>query len=76
MIDALSSRSAGEWASDLGEAGVPAGPVNDIEQAFALADQVGLDMRVDVDGLAQVANPIRMSAKPATYRRRPPRLET
>ncbi|CAM3441303.1 CaiB/BaiF CoA transferase family protein [Dermacoccus barathri] len=76
MNDALSSRSAGEWASDLGEAGVPAGPVNDIEQAFALADQVGLDMRVDVDGLAQVANPIRMSATPATYRRRPPRLET
>ena len=76
MNDALSSRSAGEWASDLGEAGVPAGPVNDIEQAFALADQVGLHMRVDVDGLAQVANPIRMSATPASYRRRPPRLET
>ena len=53
---------------------MPAGPVNDLAQAFALAESVGLDMRVDVEGVAQVANPIRMSATPATYRRRPPSL--
>ena len=34
-----------------------------------------ITLRVDVEGVAQVANPIRMSATPASYRRRPPRLE-
>lgn len=74
MADALVPEGAQTWATRLGAVRVPAGPVNDIEQAFALADEVGLPMRVEVDGLAQVANPIRMSATPATYRSRPPRM--
>lgn len=73
MTEVLAGDGAEAWAARLGEAGVPAGPVNDLAQAFALAEQVGLDMRVDVEGVAQVAHPIRMSATPATYRRRPPR---
>lgn len=71
MLDVLAERGAEEWAQLFADAGVPAGPVNDIEQAFALAESVGLDMRVEVDGLAQVANPIRLAATPATYRARP-----
>lgn len=74
MADALAAEGAQTWATRLGAVRVPAGPVNDIEHAFALADEVGLPMRVEVDGLAQVANPIRMSATPATYRSRPPRM--
>lgn len=74
MTDALASEGAEAWAARLSEAGVPAGPVNDLAQAFELADRVGLDMRVESQGLPQVANPIRMSATPATYRRRPPRM--
>lgn len=74
MTDALAADDAQAWARRLAAVRVPAGPVNDLEQAFALADEVGLPMRVDVDGLAQVANPIRMSATPATYRTRPPRM--
>lgn len=75
MLEVLSAHGAQEWAERFADAGVPAGPVNDLAQAFALAESVGLDMRVDVEGVAQVANPIRMSATPASYRRRPPRLE-
>lgn len=75
LTTALSTDGAQTWASRLGAVRVPAGPVNDLEQAFALADDVGLGMRVEVDGLAQVANPIRMSATPATYRQRPPRMK-
>ncbi|WP_255464953.1 CaiB/BaiF CoA-transferase family protein [Dermacoccus sp. PAMC28757] len=71
---ALAGADAETWAARLADARVPAGPVNDLAQAFDLADEVGLPMRVDVDGLAQVANPIRMSATPATYRSRPPRM--
>ena len=75
MLEVLSAHGAQEWAERFADAGVPAGPVNDLARAFALAESVGLDMRVDVEGVAQVANPIRMSATPASYRRRPPRLE-
>ncbi|KNX38565.1 CaiB/BaiF CoA transferase family protein [Luteipulveratus halotolerans] len=70
----LSRASAQEWAQRLAEVGVPAGPVNTVPEAFALAEQVGIDAVADVEGTSLVANPIRLSATPATYRTRPPRL--
>ena len=35
-------RRPAEWVARLGEAGVPAGPINDIAAAFAFADDLGL----------------------------------
>lgn len=72
--DLLSRRTADEWANLLASVGVPCGPVNSMADAFQLAERVGLTARVEVEGLAQVANPIGLSATPATYRTRPPRL--
>ena len=43
-------------------------------EAFALAERLGLDPVVTLDGKRSVANPIRLSATPASYRGRPPRL--
>jgi crotonobetainyl-CoA:carnitine CoA-transferase CaiB-like acyl-CoA transferase len=40
----------------------------------ALAESLGLEPVVDAAGVPTVANPLALSATPATYRRRPPPL--
>lgn len=75
----LAARPAAAWAPELLDAGVPAGRVNDLAGAIALATSLGLDPVVDVprpDGttVPLVRNPVRLSASPATYRSAPPRL--
>jgi crotonobetainyl-CoA:carnitine CoA-transferase CaiB-like acyl-CoA transferase len=65
--------------SALSDAGVPAGRVNDVRQAFAFAEALGLDPIVEIpraDGVAARVprNPIRLSRTPATYRSAPPRI--
>jgi len=81
LIEArLQDQPAAVWLERLGAAGVPSGLVNDIGEAFALAERLGLDPIVQVgdpangDAVAQVADPMRLHSSPVTYRRRPPRL--
>ncbi len=71
----LAAASADVWQERLTAVGVPCGPINDIGQAFALAERLGLHpiARCD-DGTRTVANPIRFSQTPATYRTSPPKL--
>jgi crotonobetainyl-CoA:carnitine CoA-transferase CaiB-like acyl-CoA transferase len=71
---AFAAAPAQEWVARLGEAGVPAGPINDVGQAFAFAAELGLEPWMDVDGVRTVRSPLRLSATPAAPRRRPPRL--
>ncbi|MGW2143221.1 CaiB/BaiF CoA transferase family protein [Nonomuraea bangladeshensis] len=71
---ALRGRSADAWFELLTAAGVPCGPINDLSAAFGLAADLGLEPAVDLDGVGQVANPIRLAATPPSYRRRPPAL--
>ncbi len=76
---ALRRRSAAEWAADLARAGVPAGVVNDIGDAFALAESLGLSPTVSIprdDGscVRLTSNPIGLSLTPPSYRLPPPRL--
>jgi crotonobetainyl-CoA:carnitine CoA-transferase CaiB-like acyl-CoA transferase len=86
----FAARPAEEWMALLSAAGVPCGPVNDIAQAFALADRLGLAPVVHLPaggpepgqpepgrsgaGVPQVASPIRLSGSPVGYRRPPPAL--
>jgi crotonobetainyl-CoA:carnitine CoA-transferase CaiB-like acyl-CoA transferase len=75
----LSARSATEWARLLTEARVPAGVVNDVAGAFALAQTLGLAPTVSIrrdDGSAVLLtrNPVTLSRTPATYRSAPPSL--
>lgn len=77
---ALALRPAAEWAVELSAARVPAGVVNDIAGAFALAASLDLDPVVEVpraDGssVPLTRNPIRLSATPPEYRSAPPRRE-
>ncbi|MBC2642380.1 MULTISPECIES: CaiB/BaiF CoA-transferase family protein [unclassified Rhodococcus (in: high G+C Gram-positive bacteria)] len=80
ITDALSAGSADGWFEKLTAQGVPCGPLNDIADAVALAERLGLTPVVEIDDprrdrpVRQVANPIRLSATPATYRSAPPRL--
>jgi crotonobetainyl-CoA:carnitine CoA-transferase CaiB-like acyl-CoA transferase len=72
LTAALSARTASEWSALLAAAGVPAGPVNDIPAALALAERLGLDPVVDAAGTPTIANPIHLSRTPASYRCAPP----
>jgi crotonobetainyl-CoA:carnitine CoA-transferase CaiB-like acyl-CoA transferase len=75
----LATRPASAWVSILNQTGVPAGEVNDIAGAFALAELLGLDPVVEVpreDGTTArlTRNPIRLSATPPHYRTAPPTI--
>ena len=72
---ALIERPRADWAERLAAAGVPAGPVQTIGEAFSLADRLGLDTVVDTDGVRTVAFPAQLSETPAVADRRPPELD-
>ncbi|MDV7241289.1 MULTISPECIES: CoA transferase [Rhodococcus] len=80
LTEALSAGSADEWFEKLTAQGIPCGPLNDIADAVALAERLGLNPVVEIDDprrdtpVRQVANPIRLSATPARYRSAPPLL--
>lgn len=81
LSERLVTQSADHWFRLLMAKGVPCGPINSIAEGFALATELGLDPVVLVPagdasprGVATVANPIRLSATPVTYRSAPPRL--
>ncbi len=76
----LAAKSASDWAGLLTAKGVPAGKVNSVVEALALADRLGLEPVVNIESpdgertSQQVANPIRLSETPAQYRLLPPLL--
>nr|WP_082510569.1 CoA transferase [Leifsonia sp. Leaf325] len=70
----LATAPASDWVSRLSAAGVPAGLVNDVGEAIAFAESLGLAPVVEVDGSRSIANPIRLASDPAAYGSRPPRL--
>ena len=78
LIAILSEIFAGEsaqlWTERLTAAGVPAGPVNDIGQAYEFAESLGLDPIVDLEGVRSTRSPMRLSRTPAVPQSRPPRL--
>jgi crotonobetainyl-CoA:carnitine CoA-transferase CaiB-like acyl-CoA transferase len=68
-----------EWIEMLEAAGVPCGPINRIDEVFADPQVVARGLRIELPHPAAgkvplVANPIRLSASPVSYRNAPPRL--
>ena len=81
LEERLATRDAGAWAAELTEAGVPAGVINDIAAAFALARDLGLGPTVSIDRddgttVELTRNPIGLSVTPPSYRSAPPRFGT
>ncbi len=75
---ALKAEGADYWYELFSSVGVPAGPINDLAEAFAFAQRLGNEATVSVPGSAtppQVANPISMSVTPPRIRSAPPRWE-
>ena len=72
----LKTRGADYWYETLTTVGVPAGPINNVAEAFTFAEQLGLTVSVPVPASAtpQVANPISLSETPVSYRSAPPPL--
>jgi crotonobetainyl-CoA:carnitine CoA-transferase CaiB-like acyl-CoA transferase len=71
----LAERPRAAWRDELTAAGVPAGPVQTLDEAFSLAALLGLDAVDETEGVRTVAFPVELSATPATTRRRPPDLD-
>jgi crotonobetainyl-CoA:carnitine CoA-transferase CaiB-like acyl-CoA transferase len=75
----LRTAPAAHWVRALTAVRVPAGEVNDIAGAFALAETLGLDPIVELPGadgraVRLTRNPIGLSATPAVYLSAPPML--
>jgi len=67
------------WVALFERSGVPCGPINDVRQVFEDPQVVARGMRVNMahpvaGQVALVANPIRLSATPVSYRHAPPLL--
>ena len=73
--DVLRSEPAERWLTVLREAKVPAGPINDVGEAFALAEELGMEPVADVDGLPVIRPPLRVDGERPPVRRPPPRLD-
>ncbi len=78
----LASDGRAVWAERLNAAGVPAGPINDVGQAFAYAGSLGMDvtetLRMDGGAGPEVTlprAPIDLSGGGVGARRPPPRLD-
>jgi len=79
MAEKFNERPASVWLQKLGEAGVPVGPINTIEDVFSEAyaeerELVRQISRDDTGDIPTVANPVRFSSTPVTYRDAPPWL--
>jgi crotonobetainyl-CoA:carnitine CoA-transferase CaiB-like acyl-CoA transferase len=72
----FAKHGADHWYDILTSVGVPAGPINDMAEAFIFGEKLGLTATVAVPGSStpQVTNPITLSATPPKYRSAPPRL--
>ncbi|MFT3873613.1 MAG: CoA transferase [Nocardioides sp.] len=72
LLELLSAKSAEEWFALITAEGVPCGPINDIRGGVELADRLGLEPVVEIDGIPTVRNPIGFSRSPARYDLPPP----
>ncbi|MBS1871492.1 MAG: CoA transferase [Actinobacteria bacterium] len=75
----LRTRPAAAWAEALLAVGVPAGQVNDVGEAFAFAQRLGLDPVAELHGAdgrttRVPRHPVRLSATPPRHELPPPAL--
>jgi crotonobetainyl-CoA:carnitine CoA-transferase CaiB-like acyl-CoA transferase len=75
LEERFATQTRAHWRERLTAAGVPAGPVQTIDEAFWLAKSLGLDVVDETGGVKTVAFPANLSATPATTRLPPPDLD-
>ena len=79
LQEAMLQRPRDAWLAEFEAAGVPAGPINNVDEVFADPQVLARGMRVtlphpDNPSLEVVGNPIKLSRTPVEYRQAPPRL--
>ena len=79
MTEMVCTRSTNEWLSVLGPLGVPCGPINRVDQAFAHEQVRYRGMRIDLPhpssgSVPLIASPIRYTEHPIAYGTAPPTL--
>lgn len=69
------------WLMELKKAGIPCGPVNDVQQVFSDPQIQARNMKItmlhadaDEGGVDLIGNPVRFSQTPVSYRYAPPKL--
>lgn len=72
-------KTTAQWIELLEKAGVPCGPINDLQQVFADPQVQARGLRLDLpnalgSSTPQVASPLRLSVTPVAYRSAPPLL--
>ncbi len=75
LEDVLRREPAEHWVSVLRAASVPAGPINEVDEAFALAESLGMEPVEAVDGVPLVRPPLRLDGERPPIRYRPPDLD-
>lgn len=70
----MMTRTSSEWLALFDASGVPAGPINRIDEVFAEPQVLARGLVRDVDGVPGVANPIRFSRSQTVHNRPPPAL--
>lgn len=80
--EALKKKSRAHWLATLEAVGVPCGPVNNLEDVFSDSHVIerGAELRMPCDwaqegSVGLLANPLKLSGTPVTYRQPPPRLD-
>lgn len=79
LEEALAAETAAYWVTALTAAGVPCGQLNDVREAFAFAERLGLHPTVELKRddntlISQVASPLRFATTPIEYKLPPPQL--
>ncbi|KAG8151754.1 CaiB/BaiF CoA transferase family protein [Burkholderia catarinensis] len=79
LAEMVKARGKADWIDTLEAAGVPCGPINDLDEVFANEQVVARGMQVELPhpcgaDVKLVRNPIRMSATPPDARTAPPLL--
>jgi crotonobetainyl-CoA:carnitine CoA-transferase CaiB-like acyl-CoA transferase len=72
---AIVREPADHWVAALRAAAVPVGPINGVDEAFALADELGMEPTEVHDGVPLVRPPLRVDGDRPAIRRGPPALD-
>ena len=73
--EAIAREPADHWVTALRAAAVPVGPINGVDEAFALADELGMEPTEVHDGVPLVRPPLRVDGDRPPIRRGPPALD-
>jgi crotonobetainyl-CoA:carnitine CoA-transferase CaiB-like acyl-CoA transferase len=75
LNDVLRREPADHWVQVLRAVSVPAGPINEVDEAFALAESLGMEPVEEVGGVPLVRPPLRVDGERPPIRYGPPALD-